>query len=138
MTEMANPFLDDNFAKHLGIELIESGRGWARAKMTMEEFHLNGMGVMHGGRFFRWRPGHLPWPPIHMETWPSGIKTRQISFITAVTAGTLTAEAREVSLGNKLATYAVDVTNYIGEVIATFQGTAYRRDKKKNNSSRVK
>ena len=48
----------------------------------------------------------------------------------AVTHGTLTAVAREVSLNPKIASYTVDICNDKGELIAIFQGLAYRkRDK---------
>ena len=50
-----------------------------------------------------------------------------ITFIKAATAGTLTAEAREVSVNPKLGTYSIQVTNDAGEVVATFQGLAYRK-----------
>jgi acyl-CoA thioesterase len=48
----------------------------------------------------------------------------------AVTRGTLTAVAHEVSLNPKIASYTVDICNDEGELIAIFQGLAYRkRDK---------
>ncbi|MBN2468316.1 MAG: hotdog fold thioesterase, partial [Deltaproteobacteria bacterium] len=53
-----------------------------------------------------------------------------ISFLKAVTGGTVTAEAREVSLNPKLASYSVTVTDENGTVIALFQGMAYRKKEK--------
>jgi acyl-CoA thioesterase len=50
-----------------------------------------------------------------------------ISFFKAVTIGALTAEANEVSLNPKLATYLVNVTDDGGNAIALFQGTVYRK-----------
>ena len=48
----------------------------------------------------------------------------------ASTNGTLTAVANEISLNPKLATYTVNIFNDDGEIIAIFQGLAYRkRDK---------
>jgi acyl-CoA thioesterase len=45
-------------------------------------------------------------------------------------SGTLTAVAREVSLNHKIASYTVNICNDEGELIAIFQGLAYRkRDK---------
>ena len=53
-----------------------------------------------------------------------------ISFMKAAFSGTLTAHAREVSINPKLATYTVNVTDDDGNLIAIFQGMAYRkRDK---------
>ncbi len=42
----------DRFAKHCGIELIDVGDGWARAQMRIEDHHLNGVDVVHGGAVF--------------------------------------------------------------------------------------
>ena len=42
-------------------------------------------------------------------------------------AGVVTAEAREVSLAPRLATYAVTVSDEAGDAIAFFQGTVYRK-----------
>jgi len=130
MTELVNPFADDNFAKHLGIELIEVNRGCAQAKLTMKDIHLNGMGVMHGGAIFSLAAWTFALAANSHGNMAIGINA-SISFITAVREGTLTAKAREVSLSHKLSTYSVDVTDEHGVLIATFQGTAYRKAKKK-------
>ena len=41
--------------------------------------------------------------------------------------GTLLAEAKEISLNPKLATYAIEVTDDSGEIVATFEGMVYRK-----------
>jgi len=50
-----------------------------------------------------------------------------ISFCKAVTKGTLIAEAREVAISPKLATYLIDVKDEGGGLIAQLQGTVYRK-----------
>lgn len=45
-----------------------------------------------------------------------------------MTGGTLTAEAREVALNPKLATYLIDVRDESGGLIAHFRGTVYRKN----------
>jgi acyl-CoA thioesterase len=40
---------------------------------------------------------------------------------------TLTAEAKEVSINPKLATYQVNVTDDAGDLVASFQGMVYRK-----------
>jgi acyl-CoA thioesterase len=50
-----------------------------------------------------------------------------ISYIKAVSKGILIAKAREASLSRKIGTYSVDVTDGEGNLIATFQGMAYRK-----------
>ncbi len=43
---------------------------------------------------------------------------------------TLYAEAKEVSISPKIGTYDIRVTNEKGELIATFEGLAYRKKEK--------
>jgi acyl-CoA thioesterase len=50
-----------------------------------------------------------------------------ISYFQAVSTGALIAEATEVSLTPKLATYLVHVHDDKGNSIALFQGTVYRK-----------
>jgi len=52
MEKTTNPFTDDNFARHVGIELIDAAKGSARAKLDICEHHLNGPGCVHGGAIF--------------------------------------------------------------------------------------
>jgi len=50
-----------------------------------------------------------------------------ITFMKAVSTGLLRAEAREVALNPKLGTYTVDVKDERGDLVAVFQGLAYRK-----------
>ena len=42
----------DVFAQHCGVELIEAGEGTAKAKLTLQDYHHNGMGITHGAAIF--------------------------------------------------------------------------------------
>jgi acyl-CoA thioesterase len=48
----------------------------------------------------------------------------------AATTGTLWADAREVSKNFKVGSYAVEVKDDQGDLVATFQGLAYRKKDK--------
>jgi acyl-CoA thioesterase len=48
----------------------------------------------------------------------------------AATTGTLWADAREVSKNFKVGSYAVEVKDDQGELVAQFQGLAYRKKDK--------
>jgi acyl-CoA thioesterase len=50
-----------------------------------------------------------------------------ITFMKAGTTGTLWAEAKEVSKNIKLGSYTVEVKDDQGELVAVFQGLAYRK-----------
>ena len=47
--------------------------------------------------------------------------------VKAALEGTLFAEAQEISLNPKLATYSIKVTNEEGDLFATFEGMVYRK-----------
>lgn len=55
-----------------------------------------------------------------------GINT-SMSFVKATLKGTLYAEAREQSRNPKLASYSVMITDDDNDVVAIFQGMAYRK-----------
>ena len=42
----------DKFAINAGVELLEVGNGYARARMEIKPEHLNGGGVCQGGAIF--------------------------------------------------------------------------------------
>jgi acyl-CoA thioesterase len=50
-----------------------------------------------------------------------------ITYMKSAASGTLTAEAREVALNPKLASYTVDVMDDGRHLIAIFQGLVYRK-----------
>ena len=50
-----------------------------------------------------------------------------MTFMKSVNSGTLTAEARELSYNPKLGAYTIDITDERHNLIAVFQGLAYRK-----------
>ncbi|UTB32487.1 MAG: hotdog fold thioesterase [Methanobacterium sp. ERen5] len=123
-------FKNDKLAAYLGIELLEVGEGFAVSKMKIEEEHLNGINTVHGGAIFT-----LADFTFAVASNSHGVVTVainvNISFMKAAfKGGTLTATAQEVTINPKLGTYTVNVTDDNGDLIAIFQGMAYRkRDK---------
>jgi acyl-CoA thioesterase len=120
-------FVDnDRFARHLGIEMLEFSRGRAKARMEIKDHHLNSAGTIHGGAIFALADAVFSAASNSHGTLAMAINVG-ISFFKAVKKGALTAEANEVSLNPKLATYLVNVTDDDGNAIALFQGTVYRK-----------
>ncbi|MCX7717394.1 MAG: hotdog fold thioesterase [Candidatus Sumerlaeaceae bacterium] len=116
----------DLFARHCGIELLEVGPGTAVARMALGEQHLNGLRMAHGGAIFT----------LADYTFAAASNSRgqaavavsvTISFVKAAGSGVLRAEAREVSLSSRLGVYMIEVRDDAGELVAVFQGTAYRK-----------
>jgi acyl-CoA thioesterase len=120
---------NDTFAQHVGIELLEVSKGKAKAKLTIAEPHLNSFGTVHGGVIFTLADFVFAVAANSHGTIAMAISV-SISYIQAVTGGTLFAEAEEVSLNPKLGTYSVRVTDEMDKIVATFQGMAYREKEK--------
>jgi acyl-CoA thioesterase len=99
MKEIKDFFKGDKFAAYNNCELLEAGPGSAKAKMTLHPHHLNGLGTVHGGAI----------------------------FMKAARTGILWAEAREISKNFKVGSYAVEIKDDQGDLVAQFQGLAYRK-----------
>ncbi len=50
-----------------------------------------------------------------------------LSVLKGIKAGTLYAEAEEISNSRKISVYSIKVTDEAGQLIATFQGMAYKK-----------
>jgi acyl-CoA thioesterase len=129
MEDVKNFFKNDTFAEHLGIELLEVSKGRAKAKMEIKDHHLNGINIAHGGAIFSLADLAFAVASNSHKTIALGINA-SISYLKAASKGTLIAEAKEVSINPKLATYDIRVTNENNELIAIFQGTVYRKKDK--------
>jgi acyl-CoA thioesterase len=94
--------------------------------MRLEGWHQNGLGSVHGGAIFTLADLAFAAACNSHGTVAVAVNAN-IYYVKAATSGTLYADARETSLGGKIATYAIDVTDEKGALIATFQGLAYRK-----------
>ena len=119
-------FKNDRFAAHSGIELLEVRDGYAKARMPIENHHLNGVNVVHGGAIFTLADLAFAAASNSHGTVAVAINA-SIWYVKAALEGTLYAEAQEVSLNPKLATYSIKVTNEDGDLFATFEGMVYRK-----------
>jgi acyl-CoA thioesterase len=124
--ELKTFFSRDLFAVFVGIELLEAGNGRAVARLKLREHHRNGLGMIQGGAIFT----------LADLAFAAAVNSRgrvavaihaSISFLKAAQGETLIAEAEEVSCGSKLAAYTIRVTEPSGELIALFEGMAYRK-----------
>lgn len=116
----------DHFAQHIGAEMLEYGGGRARARMEVGKHHLNSAGTVHGGAIFSLADAVFSIASNSHGSLAMAINV-SISFFKAVSGGTLVAEAEEVSLNPRLATYLITVKDQTGDRIALFQGTVYRK-----------
>ncbi len=117
---------NDKFACHSGIELLEISEGRAKAVMKIRKHHLNAVGSVHGGAIFTLADFVFAVASNSHGTVAVAINV-SISYMKAANKGNLFAEANEVAINPKLASYAVNVTDDQGNLIAVFQGMVYRK-----------
>ena len=127
MEEMKQYFMkNDKFAEYVGIELLEVAKGKAKAKMEIKKHHLNAVKTVHGGAVFALADLVFAVASNSHGTIAMGINV-SISYLKAVKEGVIFAEAKEVSINPKLATYNVQVTDGSDDLLAVFQGMVYRK-----------
>lgn len=126
MQHIKDFFKKDQYAAHTGIELIDVEPGRATARMVLKKEHLNGLGSVQGGAIFTLADFAFAAASNSHGTVAVAINVN-ISFVKAVSEGVLTAEARELSANPKIGTYMVEIKDQSGNLIAIFQGMAYRK-----------
>jgi acyl-CoA thioesterase len=119
----------DKFAKFCGIELIEVGNGTAKTRLKIEPYHLNGVGMVHGGVLFTLADYTFSAAANSHGRLAVSISA-SISYINAGKSGTLTATAKELAVNSKVGTYAVEIKDDTGQTLAAFQGLAYKKYQK--------
>lgn len=118
---------NDLFARHCGIKLLSAEPGMAKARMEIKDYHLNGAKTVHGGALFTLADFTFAVASNSQGQLALAISTN-MSFVKAAYAGTLYAEAKELSLNRKLGTYQVTITDEDKNLIAQFHGTAFRKE----------
>lgn len=116
----------DRFAARAGARIVSVSPGRARASMRLSDRHLNGVDVAQGGAIFTLADLAFAAAANSHGTVAVAVNVA-ISFVKAAARGTLTAEAREVARSPRLSTCVVRVTDESGDLVALFNGTAYRK-----------
>ena len=119
-------FTGDRYAKLSGIELVSVSPGHAITQMSIQDHHLNAIGSVQGGAIFTLADLAFAAASNAHGTVAVGINV-SITYMKAVSSGTLRAEAREVSVNPKLGSYTVNITDDAHNLIAVFQGLVYRK-----------
>jgi acyl-CoA thioesterase len=122
----------DKFCNFIGVQLLEVEPGRAKAKLEIKDHHLNGLGTVQGGAIFTLADLAIA-AAANSRGNVSVVINADISYVKAVSGGTLYAEAKEDSLGSKLGAYSVKVTNEVGDLIASLQGMTYRKKESLNS-----
>jgi len=117
---------NDKFAQHAGIELLEVKSGTAKVRMEVKPFHINGVGLVHGGALFTLADFAFAAAANSHEEVAVAINA-SISYLKGIKTGTLYAEAEEISNSRKISVYSIKVTDEAGQLIAMFHGMAYKK-----------
>jgi len=119
----------DNFAKNLGIELIEAGVGRAAVKMCVNTNQLNFMGWAHGGVIFSLADTAFGLASNSHDKASVGIDAH-MAYLSGVREGDIIeARAFEISRTRRKAVYRIDVHRPSDDTaIAAFTGTVYVTD----------
>jgi acyl-CoA thioesterase len=129
MEDIKRCLKNDRFAALANVELLTVSPGHATTKMVLHPHHLNGLGSVQGGAIFTLADFAFAAASNSHGTVAVAINV-SITFMKAGQTGTLWAEAREVSRNFKLGSYPVEVKDDQGEMVALFQGLAYRKSEK--------
>jgi acyl-CoA thioesterase len=129
MEDIKRCLKNDRFAERTNVELLTVSPGYATAKMVLHPHHLNGLGSVQGGAIFTLADYAFAAAANSHGTVAVAINV-SITFMKAAATGTLWAEAREVSKNFKIGSYVVEVKDDQGDLVATFQGVAYRKKDK--------
>lgn len=122
-------FIDrDPFAQLLGIRVVEASPGYGKTAMDLTDTLKNGAGIAHGGAVFTLADLALAIASNSHGRLALAVASA-ITYVRPGTGATLFAEAKEISISGKMATYAITISNDDGVAVAACQGTVYRKDK---------
>jgi len=117
----------DRFSRFMGIELLELREGYSKVAMTVKGDMLNFHGIAHGGAIFSLADAAFA-AASNSHGQRALALCMSISYRSPAKEGMrLVAEAFEESLGNRTALYRIAVRSEDGELIASCQGTVYRK-----------
>jgi len=122
-------FSRDRYAALSGIEIVDAGTGYCSARMRIDDRHLNSVNIVHGGALFTL--ADLAFAVASNSRGQVALAINaHISFLQAVSSGTLTAVATEVEKPGRLGSYNVIITDDNNNKIAVFTGMVYRKNQK--------
>lgn len=126
MTERPFPsrLLADQFIKHVGIEPVYDADSPFWTRLTLKAHHLNGNGFVQGGCLFTLADYAFALA-CNMEGRNAVALDTTMSFVKAVSEGTLYARVTETTVRRRVALYHITVETETGDLVAVFQGTAY-------------
>ncbi|MGH7278966.1 MAG: PaaI family thioesterase [Candidatus Rokuibacteriota bacterium] len=116
----------DPWARSLGVEFLEIGRGHCRVALTLQPHMLNFQGFPHGGVIFSLADVAFS-AACNSHGAPAVALSVTISYLAAVPPGSrLVADGRERKQGRRAGFYEITVTTEDGTTVATLHCVAHR------------
>lgn len=128
--EITQTMMDkDFFSQWLGISVLNTEQGACKLQLTVRQNMLNGFAIAHGGITYCLADSALAFASNSYGRQAVSIET-SISHTAKVFEGDiLTAEAKEITRGNKIAIYDIVITNQEMKKVALFKGTVFITEK---------
>jgi acyl-CoA thioesterase len=121
---------EEPFARQLGMELKDIGPGSSIVEMTFRPEMENILGMAHGGAIFSLIDEAFETASNSHGTVAVALNMN-ITYISSPSVGSLLrAEAREISLTRRTASYLINVTDEQDQLVATCQALVYRKGEK--------
>lgn len=121
---------DDYFSRWLGIEVLETGSGISKLKLTVKKEMLNGFGIAHGGITYSLADSALAFASNSHSKKAVSVETSISHLVALVEGDEIIAEANEENCSNKIGVYSIKVyKSSDNSIVALFKGTVYRTSK---------
>ena len=127
--EARKVFAGDRYAALTGIDILEAGKGYCKARLIIKDKHLNAAHIVQGGAIFTLADLTFAVASNSHGLLALAINVN-ISFLRSKSTGTLYATATEVGEPKRIGAYDVLVTDEENEIIARFNGMVYRKNQK--------
>ena len=120
-------FAKDKYAALTGVEIVDVKTGYCKARLVIENKHMNAANIVQGGAIFTL--ADLAFAAASNSHGQLALAINvNISFLKSTSSGILYAIATEVKEPGKLGAYDVLVTDDAGEIVARFNGMVYRKN----------
>ncbi len=118
---------EEPFAQLLGMELKDIGPGHSVVEMTFRPEMENILGMAHGGAIFALIDEAFETASNSHGTVAVALNMNITYISSPPVSSLLRAEAHEVSLTRRTASYLINVTDEQGQLVATCQALVYRK-----------
>ena len=124
--DLKSLFAADRFAAQTGLAILEIREGYSRVQLKICPEHLNAVGTVQGGAIFTL--ADLAFAAAANSHGVLAVTLdASISYVKAVSQGTLVAEATEEAMSDRISAGTVRVFDDMGEVVALVKATAFRK-----------